>query len=338
MLPRLVRSETLLAGDIGGTKTVLALIAGGDVRRPTCLQTTASADITEFAQLVETFLADSPPDVRPAAASFAVAGPVLGESARLTNLPWSIEAPVLRDRCRLQRVDLINDVQALAWAIPSLRTDDVKALWPTTDPTTGTVAVLALGTGLGQACLATVRGGRAALPSEAGHADFAPQDALQERLLHALRKEFDHVSVENVCSGIALPHLYRFLRNAAGPAGERTPTAGASATTPEIVAAARHGTSSVAVAAVELLADILAAECGNAALRWLSVGGVYIGGGLALHILPFLDARRFRDRFVAKGRFSSLLERIPVYAVLSPEAILWGAALFGLTEGDAQPG
>ena len=169
--------------------------------------------------------------------------------------------------------------------------------------------------------------------SEGGHADFAPTSPLQARLLASLWREFDHVSAERVASGLGLPRIHRFLVMEEGwteDAAVGRAIAAATDPTPIIVAAAQSGGSPASQEAVALLCDIVAAEAGNLALKLLATGGVFLGGGLAPRLLSFLRAPRFTAAFCAKGRFASLLARIPLRVVLSPEAILWGAALCAL--------
>ncbi|MEW5825946.1 MAG: glucokinase [Candidatus Bipolaricaulota bacterium] len=320
-------SRTLLAADVGGTKTVLAVFDAGMPRLPIATRTLASHQIRDLADDVAAFLSEVPGARQIESATFAVAGPVFNGSAQLTNLPWHVEGSALRDRLGIARVEVLNDVEALAWSVPCLGDDELQRLGPAA-ARGGVRAVLALGTGLGEACIAQGRDGLVALPSEGSHADFSSQNELQDRLLLQLRQHHDHVSVERTCSGLALPHLFGFLRDGESQGhGEAPESHGCELpATPEIVDAALSGRSPLAVAAVELLTDILAAECGNAALRWLATGGVYLGGGLPPRLLPFLTSPRFRRVFEAKGRFSSLLASIPLFVILSPDAVLRGAA------------
>ena len=331
-------SRTLLAGDIGGTKTTLALYETEDVRAPRVARTYDSRTVERFDVLVEAFLGecDTP---APAVASFAVAGPIAEQSARITNLPWEISGSDLASRFHFERVSLVNDVEALAWAISALRPEEVDAIQKGQADPMGPVGVLALGTGLGEGYLTRGREAPQAHPSEGGHADFAPTTPQQARLLESLWREHKHVSVERACSGIGLPKLYRFLVTEEGWAEDPAvgaEIAAAADPTPVVVQAALEGRSAVCHEAVALLCDVLAAEAGNLALRLLSTGGIFLGGGIPPRVLPFLRAPRFRKAFLAKGRFSLFLKRVPVLVVLPPQAVLWGAALRGvISESDS---
>ncbi len=322
--------RSLLAGDIGGTKTTLALYDADEIRSPRAVRTYDSRSIERFDDVVEGFLADVP---APAAATFAVAGPVLDGAVQITNLSWGLSEPGLAERFSFDRVELLNDVEALALATGALRPDERATLQEGRADPHGTIAVLALGTGLG---MGYVTGGPDAPrphPSEGGHADFAPTTPLQCRLLATLWREFDHVSVERVGSGLGLPRIHRFLVAEEGWEEDPAVAAAISAAadpTPVIVLAASSGKSAACREAVALLCDVVAAEAGNLALKLLATGGVFLGGGMALRVLSFLRAPRFREAFRAKGRLSPVLERIPVDAVLPPEAVLWGAALRGM--------
>jgi glucokinase len=333
-------SRTLLAGDVGGTKTTLALYDAEDVRAPRVVRTYDSRTVERFDSLVEVFLGDCDTP-EPAVASFAVAGPIVEHSVRITNLSWGLSGPDLTSRFHFKRVSLVNDVEALAWAVPTLRPEEVDVLLKGQADPTGPIGVLALGTGLGESYVTGGREAPRAHPSEGGHADFAPTTPQQARLLESLWREHKHASVERACSGIGLPKLYRFLVSEEGWAEDpavAAEIAAAADPTPVVVQAALEGRSAVCHEAVALLCDILAAEASNLALKLLSTGGIFLGGGIPPRVLPFLRAPRFRNAFLAKGRFSLFLERVPVLVVLPPQAVLWGAALRGrLCEGDGTP-
>ena len=330
-MSRLGSDPALLAADVGGTKTTFALYDGRDVRAPRAQRTYQSSD-APFDVLLARFLDGAP---APASACLAVAGPVVGRSVRVTNLPWSLSASELEARFSFTRVDLLNDVEALSWATAGLRSDEVaRVVQEGQLELEGPVAVLALGTGLGEGFLVGRGDARRAYPSEGGHADFAPTTALQARLLASLWPQFQHVSVERVCSGTGLPRIYRFLANVERYREDpdlATEIASAVDPTPLIVRAAESSRSSACREAVALLCDILASEAGNLALKLLATGGVYLGGGMAPRLLSFLQSPRFRDSFLAKGRFASFLERVPVRVVLPADAVLWGAALHGMS-------
>lgn len=320
-------SGSFLAGDVGGTKTTLALYDGDDIRAPRDVRTYNSRSLSGLEGALVDFLAGRP---CPPAAAFAVAGPVISGTAQITNLPWSVFARALKSQFGFGRLDLVNDVEALASAIPSLRPAELSPLQRGEADARGTLAVLALGTGLGMGYVTSPQHAHA---SEGGHADFAPTSPLQARLLASLWHEFDHVSAERVASGLGLPRIHRFLVAEEGWKEDSTVAeaiAAAADPTPIIVAAAQSGGSPASQEAAAILCDIVAAEAGNLALKLLATGGVFLGGGLAPRLLPFLRAPRFAAAFRAKGRFEMLLARIPVHVVLSSEAVLWGAALRAL--------
>src|SRR5665647_3812642 len=211
MRPR--ESSVLIAGDIGGTKTLLALFdAQGGPREPLATAEFRSADYPGLAPMVREFLADV--GGRAACACFDVAGPVVGGRAQLTNLPWALDEETLRRDLGLRRVTLLNDLTAVAVSVPHLRPNELHTINPGTPEPHGPLAVVAPGTGLGEAFL--VWDGQTYLPcaSEGGHADFAPANELQDGLLHFMRERFGHVPYERVCSGSGLPNLYDFPRQA----------------------------------------------------------------------------------------------------------------------------
>ncbi|HEX8903961.1 MAG TPA: glucokinase, partial [Longimicrobiaceae bacterium] len=230
---------------------------------------------------------------------------------------------------------LVNDLQATAYAIPHLRPDQVTQLLGGDGDPGGVRAVVAVGTGLGEAMLVPGRDGCVALPTEGGHTDFAPRTALQRRLLAHLQRTHEHVSYERVCSGVGIANLYRFLAaeaDAQPPAWLSARLAAGGDVTPALVEAGLNRESGCTICrrTLRLLAAILGAEAGNAALRALATGGVYLGGGIPPRILPMLRGRAFREGFLRKGPMSRLMERIPVHVILEPRAALLGAARYGM--------
>jgi glucokinase len=323
----------LIAGDIGGTKTLLALFdqASGP-REPLTIAKFRSADYADLAAMVRQFLAEA--EARAEYACFDVAGPVVGGRAQLTNLPWALDEETLRRDLGLRRVTLVNDLNAVAVSVPHLRPEELHTINPGTPEPLGPLAVVAPGTGLGEAFL--VWDGQTYLPcaSEGGHADFAPANELQDGLLRFMRERFGHVPYERVCSGSGLQNLYDFLQDA-GYADEPPEFAAklAEATdgTPLLVQAAVDDPEAhpLATAAVTLFISILGAETGNLALKVLATGGVYLAGGMPGHLIPQLEDGGFMDAFVAKGRFADRLATTPVQ-VITTRAALLGAAIYGL--------
>lgn len=324
----------LLAGDIGGTKTSLAIFSPeAGPRAPLVEATFPSADYSTLEEVVRKFLARVDLEVR--RASFGVAGPVVGGRAEVTNLPWVIEEGQLQEALRLSSVRLLNDLEAIAHAVPVLSPADLHTLNEGDPAPGGAIAVIAPGTGLGEAFLTWDGSCYRPQASEGGHADFAPTTPLQVELLRYLQDRLEHVSYERVCSGQGISNIYAFLKDsgrAAEPAwlAERLATSDDPA--PVIVNAALNGEESceICVAALDIFVSILGAEAGNLALRVMATGGVYLGGGIPPHILLALKQGRFMEAFQRKGRMSYLLAQVPVRVILNPKVALLGAACHGL--------
>lgn len=330
----------LLAADIGATKTNLALISSdASPREPLCEQTLPSGDYPDLAGLVLDFMAHCRgrlgAPVAPDCACFGVPGPVIAGSVEITNLPWVLAEESLARDLGVDSVTLLNDLAATAYAIPFLRPEELHQIKSGEPEPCGTIAVLAPGTGLGEAFL-TCSGGRyQPHGSEGGHTDFSPTDIEQIGLLEYLLERFDHASYERVCSGIGLPHIYGYLRQT-GTYEEPPELAVALETaedpTPTITECAMRSPvpAPICVAALEMFTDLLAAEAANLALKVFATGGVYLGGGIPPRILPYLESTVFSESFVDKGRMSELLGRIPVHVILNSKAALLGAACYGL--------
>ena len=325
----------LIAGDIGGTKTELAIFSTeAGTHAPLAQARFPSAGYPSLQAIVKQFLAQEKQPID--RACFAVAGPVIGGHVKTTNLPWLIEETSLARELNLSSnsVRLINDLEAVARAVPILRPSDLTTINAGEAVPHGAIAVIAPGTGLGESFLTWDGLRYVAHSSEGGHADFAPTDARQIGLLQYLLKKFDHVSVEKVCSGIGIPNIYGYLRDI-----EQIPEKPGVA---KLIAAAgdptvmivKHGLgsggeSALCAATIDMFASILASEAGNLAVKVLATGGIYIAGGVALHALPVLQRPAFLESFKRKGRFSELLSRIPMHVVVS-SAALAGAAAYGL--------
>ena len=324
----------LLAGDIGGTKTVLALVSGcGGAADVVAEAVFPSREYATLETIVAAFR-----DVYPARvgrAAFSVAGPVIDGQAHITNLPWRLDERRLAESTGVGRVLLVNDLQATAYAIPQLRPEQTTQLLSGEPDPAGVRAVVAVGTGLGEAFLVPGPEGFLALPTEGGHTDFAPRNALQRRLLAELQRVHDHVGYERVCSGMGIAALYHFLAKRAPeppPPWLAARLAAGGDVTPAIVDGGLDVERRCPVCrrTLRLLASILGAEAGNAALRGLATGGVYLGGGIPPRILPILRGRHFREGFLRKGPMSRLMARIPVHVILEPRAALLGAARYGM--------
>lgn len=324
----------LLVGDVGGTKTVLALYpCRSETEQPSIEKAYASQDHADLESIIESFLSEA--EASTVRASFAVAGPILGSHVRVTNLPWEVDGPRIARRFGFDRTVLTNDLEAIARSIPHLSPFDLLTLHPGERDPRGPIAVIAPGTGLGEAYLTWNRESYDAHSSEGGHADFAPTDDLQSELLTFLREEFGHVSVERVGSGTGIPNVYRFLRDHRGmeePIELAEQLARNDDPIPIIVSAAVDSKCALCEETLRTFVSILGAEAGNLALKLLATGGIYLGGGLPLRVLPFLREERFLAAVHAKGRFEPLLKRIPVHVILNPRAPLLGALQRGLQD------
>lgn len=325
----------LIAGDIGGTKTALAIFSSEAGPLVPLAQTKVpSADYPSLQAIVKEFLAKEGKPVD--RACFAIAGPVLGGRVKATNLPWVVEEATLASELNINRqsVHLMNDLEAIAHAVPILRPSDVETINQGEAVAKGSIAVIAPGTGLGESFLTWDNGRYLPHSSEGGHADFAPIDERQTRLLEYLRAKFGHVSFERVCSGTGIPNIYDYLRDV-----ERIPQDGAitaliDAAPDRTAVIAAHALgddkrSDLCAATIDTFVSILASETGNLALKMLATGGVYVAGGVAVHTLAALRGPAFMESFTRKGRFGELLSRMPVHVIVSA-AGLSGAAAFGL--------
>jgi glucokinase len=319
-----------LAGDIGGTKTNLALY-GYEDQRLQMLKTASypSREHPTLGGLVRLFLEGEGAAVR--RACFGVAGPVQGGVVRVTNLPWIVDAAALQSELGFQQVSLLNDLEANAYGIHTLQPHELLSLNPGGNPRqVGHRALISAGTGLGEAGLMWDGLTHRPFASEGGHASFAPNDAIGDELLVFLRKERGHVSWERVLSGMGITNLYRFFRERS-----RLPEPdwlAAQFRTGDLAAAVTQaglgGTDPVCVDTLDCFTRNYGAEAGNLALKLLSLGGVYIGGGIAPKILPKMQSPTFLDAFCHKGRLSPLLQSMPVYVILNDKTALQGAAWF----------
>lgn len=323
----------LLAGDIGGTKTLLALYAPAiGARQPVAEAEFHSASYPGLDVMAREFLKQQS---QPATdACFDVAGPVLGGRAHLTNLPWDVAEVALRDSLGLHRVTLLNDLKAIAYAVPHLLPTEQHSIHAGTPERNGPIAIVAPGTGLGEAFLIWNSDSYIACSSEGGHASFSPTDERQAGLRQYLAGRFGNVSFERVCAGPGIANIYDYLRTTEPelePAGFADELSRAADRTPLISQAGLEDPSDnpLAVATLEMFVSILGDEASNLALKVLATGGVYLAGGIPAHVLPKLTDGRFMQAFLNKGRMSALLAAMPVHVVTARAALL-GAALYGL--------
>jgi len=317
----------ILAGDIGGTKTVLSILTRESDGSLTCLQeqTYASQQFPEFDDILTAFL---PADIAIKSACFGVAGAVVNQRCQTTNLPWLLDAEELKKKLNTAKVKLLNDLEAMALGMLYLPEPDLIELNPDAVTQAGNIAVIAAGTGLGEAILYWNGRKHHPIATEGGHSDFAAQNAQQDQLLAHLRKSYpDHVSCERILSGIGFSHLYDFLcdQGFALPCPDVPQLHSGIDRNAVISRLGVAGVDPLCVEAVRLFVEIYGAEAGNLALKSLATGGVFIGGGIGAKILPAMLDGQFMRAFKAKGRFHSLLDKIPVKLSLNPRTPLIGA-------------
>ncbi len=319
-----------VAGDIGGTKTTLALYSPDDGLDPLAQETFRSADYSNFKSVVAEFVADV--DASVDRAVLGVAGPVIKGRVDATNLPWVITQEALRETLKIDDVTLLNDLEATAYGVPHLGEGDLFHL-NDVPAQGGTKAVIAPGTGLGEAVLFHQGGHYHVIPSEGGHTDFGPNNLFEIELLRYLMGKFGHVSYERVCSGRGMPNIYEYLKeNRFAPESPRVTAAFREGRdpTPAIVKAAMEDECELCIGTLNAFVSILGAEAGNLALKVMATGGVYLGGGIPPKILTKLKDGTFMAAFVNKGRFADTLAHMPVYVILNEETALLGAAAYGL--------
>lgn len=333
----------LLAGDIGGTKTLLGLFAPAPDRpRPIEVGEFVTLEYDALEPMVREFLhAQNIEPRRIDAACFGVAGAVTEQVARLTNVPWLVDGPALAEAFGFKRLRILNDLEALAYGVPVLDPSELKSLQVGVPLPEGNAAVIAAGTGLGEAMLHNVDGRFIPAASEGGHADFAARTAREMDLVSALARIFGRVGVELVVSGPGLVNIYQFTHDAFGSGPMITPNSIAPARLCEGVGASKDASELPArisraaadrrcdrcVEAFEIFLGAYGAEAGNIALRCVATAGVYIGGGIAPKILPGLESGAFMDAFRDKEPMAHIVAAIPVSVILNPDAGLIGASV-----------
>ena len=337
----------LLAGDIGGTKTILRLV---EVTEVTLTEKTfktvreaqyISASFPDLVPMVQKFLAQDE-YIKPQLACFAIAGPVVNNTCNLTNLNWVLDTYRLQFELDIPKISLLNDFAANSFGILGLKDFDVHTLQAGEERADSPIAVIGAGTGLGEAFLVPQGKKYQIFASEGGHADFAPRNDLETELLKYLRKKLniEHVSVERVVSGQGIASIYQFLRDT-----------GFGVETAEIAERIRlweqESKKTIDPAAIisqaafkqsdrlcektmEIFIEAYGAETGNLALKLLSYGGIYIAGGIAAKVLPLIQDGRFLNAFKHKGRVSTLIKEIPVHVVLNAQVGLVGSVLYAL--------
>jgi len=318
---------SVLAGDIGGTKTVLGFFRfAGGCPVPVAVESYASRAAACLEDHVDRFLKSYPHE--PASACFGIAGPVIRGTAGITNLPWVISEAGLKERFGFGKVNLINDLGATAYGVTVPGVSEFAVLNPGLPEQDGAIGIIAPGTGLGTALMAYWDGKPVPLPSEGGHVDFAARNLKELALLEDFLSRMPHVSLERLASGPGLFSIYNWLKehyHRPEPAwlSERILTNDPSRVVSE---AAIYDGEPLCVEALEMFVSILGSAAGNLALVGLTTGGIFLGGGICPKILPKLRDGLFMEAFCAKGRFRSLLSNIPVKIILNDQAALLGAA------------
>lgn len=340
----------LLAGDIGGTKTILRLVEASSNADADLIaryeKRYSSHDFPDLVPMVQSFLAEAKQETGittiPEKACFAIAGPVVNNTCKLTNLGWMLTADRLSDQLSIAKVSLINDFAAVGYGVLGLKAEDLHTLQAGTPEENAPIAVIGAGTGLGQGFLIHMAGAYQVFSSEGGHADYAPRTELEFQLSRYLLEQFniERISVERVVSGQGIVWIYRFLRDR-GHAKESPEIAdvmkvweselGRSEKTADPAAiisqAALEQRDTLSEKTMQMFIECYGAEAGNLALKLLPYGGLYIAGGIAAKNLPLMQEGSFLQAFTLKGRMRSLMERVPVHVVLNPQVGLMGAAL-----------
>jgi glucokinase len=319
----------ILAGDIGGTNSRLAIFTSDDGRlRCVAEATFASREHANLESIVQRFLSSFTGSID--VACLGIAGPVKDGRSTAINLPWTVDANELAQRLRIDTVKLLNDLEAYAYGIAMLKPEDLVPLNAGAPNASGNAAVIAAGTGLGEAGL--FWDGRQLRPfaTEGGHTSFAPNDPLQVELHGFLWREFAHVSWERLLSGPGLLSIYRFLRDTGRgeePAWLRRELQ--QQDPPAVISqAALAGSSGLCQQAIELFVTLYGSEAGNLALKIMATAGVYVAGGIAPKIITKLTDSTFMQAFVAKGRLEPILRDMPVHVIMNDKAALLGAARY----------
>ncbi|OAG27917.1 glucokinase [Thermodesulfatator autotrophicus] len=309
----------ILAGDIGGTKTLLAIYELTGPARPKKMRLFSTKSFSSIKTLLNTYISEI--KIRPTCISLGVAGPVIKGQVNMVNVGWRFTVKDLKRKFNLSRVFLLNDLEALAYSLPFLSKKHFIPIKSGRVDKKGNLAIIAAGTGLGEALLIRKEGSNFPVATEGGHADFAPWNELTYRLHAHLSQKFGHVSWERVASGPGIENIYEFLCKEEGLSPGLS-------SAKEIGQAGLTGKDPLAEKALELFFYAYGAEAGNLALKSLATGGVFIGGGIAPKLLSFFERGIFEEAFLAKGRHKTFLENIPIWLVNHPYSVLQGAALW----------
>ena len=326
--------KVLLAGDIGATNTKLAFYSiRGGLFHPEDEIKLQNRDFQDFNSLIDSYLGPNPRKFN--GICLGVAGVVISTQVQVTNLGWDIDGEELKKRYDLEGSWLLNDLEALSYAVPNLRDEDLEVIRAGIPMEDFPIAVIAPGTGLGEGFLIQMKDEYQAQSTEGGHTDFGPINEIQTHLLNYLQKKLPRVSYENVCSGIGVPNLYEFLRDegyADEPEWLREELEKGNDPTPIIFNPALDSDKDCDICSqtINLFVEILGAEAGNLVLKTLAQGGIFIGGGIPPRILPWIKGEEFINAFNQKDPHTDWMKQIPVKVITNPFANLIGAAYFGL--------
>jgi glucokinase len=321
-------SQMVLAGDVGGTKTRLALFLRHRTRpEQVVMEEYPSREATSLEELIERFVAQH--HVQVSSACIGIAGPIIEGRCKLTNLAWEASEAEIRRQFHWDSVRLVNDLTATGLAIPLLREGELRDVNSGVEDPKGTLGLVAPGTGLGVALLAVHDGELLPLSSEGGHVDFAPRDDDEVALWRFLRRNSEHASAEKVVSGPGILSIYAWLKDSGRHREPPWLRERMDAASPQkaIAEAALQESDPLCMETLDRFVSLLGAFAGNLALTGMTTGGMYLGGGICPQILPKLQHGPFMDSFVDKGRFKDLLCRMPVRVILNDRAALLGAAL-----------
>ena len=341
-------ARLVLAADVGGTKTNLAMVpvtSRGDLGEPAAVASYGSHEFRSFEAMIEAFRDGPARGVTGtiAAATVGFAGPIVGGRGEGTHVPWSVDASALARYLGLPRVGLINDLVATGYGVLSVRAEGLAPLLSGASDSEGNAAIIAAGTGLGETILARVDGGFLPIASEGGHADFAPRTDLELEIWRGLRERYGRVSVERLLSGPGLAAIAEVTHARAGAGAkqrwsEHEREAGAQRDLPAVISqCALEHACPACEAALTAFVGVYGSEAGNLALRCVAKGGIYVGGGIAPRILPALRGPAFERAFRDKPPHEELLAGIPVWVVLDDKTAVWGAARHALKSLATRP-
>ncbi|MGB5874446.1 MAG: glucokinase [Bacteroidota bacterium] len=323
----------ILSGDIGGTKSHLALFEpSGEILSPVVVKSYVSQAYRSLNELVEELLAEHRVPI--SCAAFGIAGPIVEGRSKLTNLGWDVDSRDVAALLNLDTVGLLNDLEATAYGTLRLQESEKVTLQPGSRQENRPIAVIAAGTGLGEGALMWDGARYRSIPSEGGHTDFGPRSELEIELLRFLLSKYRRVSYERIVCGPGLLNLYEFFRTRADQAEPEWLQEKMSSGDPAaaISEAALEGTDQACVNALDMFVTLYGAEAGNLALKILATGGVFVGGGIAPKILEKIRQGPFMESFVQKGRYQPLLETMPVEVVTNEKTALLGAAHYALIQ------